>query len=496
MAGPSAWMGKGADVTGRKMRVENDLIEEIKIHEGQKIHYSFVLGEKASPYVPKARPHRNDPSFWDNLRNEPLQNSTKLLEIDAFYRGVDAVSQIWAGSPVDDMMKQIFEDESGPQFFYDEVIETIRSWDNKLPESQLNVQHRFLSRTGEFLQEKSRSITLRKWRNIGTPLVELLKRSSDEDRRVIENFQQQYTEDVYCLFKLGGHAKPVQSVAISPDGKHIVSSSSDNTIRIWDMEKGTQVGEPLLGHTDGIRSVAISPTNGELIVSGSDDETILIWDAETRAKVGELRGHEGRVLSVAFSHDGRHAISGSRDTTIRIWDAAAGTQVGVPLQETQWVRSVKISPDGKRIVSGSDRTIRIWDAETRTQVGEELQGHMRVVWSVAVSPDSKRIVSGSWDETIRIWDAETGTQVGVPLQGRCKAIKSVAISPDGKHIVSGSSDRTIRVWDVETGKRVGEPLRGHADFVLSVAISPDGKRIVSGSIDGTVRIWNAEAILV
>ncbi|RXW13019.1 hypothetical protein EST38_g12835 [Candolleomyces aberdarensis] len=469
-----------------------------KIHDGQKIHYSLVLGKTESAYVPKARPPSDNPSFWDTLRNEPFQNSTQLLEIEMFYRGADAVTKILAGSPVDDLLKQIFADETGPQLFYDEVIETIRSWNERKPELALNVKHQLLHRTVDILQGKSGSIKLRKWGYIGTHLVELLKSGSDEDRRVVKGFQQQYTQDINCLFELQGHRGLVWSVAISPDGKRIVSGSRDNTIRIWDMETGAQVGEPLLGHGGHINSVAISP-DGKLIVSGSSDMTIRIWDAETGMQVGEsLRGHEHSVLSVAFSHDGQRIISGSRDNTIRIWDAAAGTQVGVPLQgHTDWVRSVAISPNGKRIVSSSDdKTIRIWDAEKGTQLGEPLQGHRSPVWSVAISPDGQRIVSGSLDDTIRIWDMETGTQVGESLQEHSGNINSVAISPDGTHIISGSDYKMIQIWDLETGKQVGEPLRGHTSCVMSVAISPDGKRIVSGSLDQTVRIWNAEGILV
>ncbi len=79
------------------------------------------------------------------------------------------------------------------------------------------------------------------------------------------------------------------------------------------------MGEPLRGHTDSVLSVAIS-SDGKYIVSGSADTTIRIWDLETRVQVGEpLRGHTDTVWSVAISPDGKRIASGSRDNTIRIW---------------------------------------------------------------------------------------------------------------------------------------------------------------------------------
>ena len=156
----------------------------------------------------------------------------------------------------------------------------------------------------------------------------------------------------------------MQSVAYSPNGRHIISGSEDCTIRIWDAETGAAVGNPLKGHTIAVQSVTYSP-DGHHIISGSLDCTIRIWDAETGAAVlNPLEGHIDMVQSVAYSPDGRHIISGSSDRTIRIWDAETGTLVGTPLLgHTSFIKSVAYSPDGQHIVSGSwDGTIHVWDS--------------------------------------------------------------------------------------------------------------------------------------
>ncbi|KZP17818.1 WD40 repeat-like protein [Athelia psychrophila] len=302
-----------------------------------------------------------------------------------------------------------------------------------------------------------------------------------------------------ALKTLEAHKDYVRAVAYSPDGRHIVSGSDDETIRVWDAETGEAVGEPLRGHTNYIMAIAYSP-DGRHIVSGSVDKTIRIWDAETGESVGKpLRGHTGAIWSIACSPDGRYIVSGSEDQTLRIWDAETGKAVGEPLSgHTKTIYAVAYSlPDGRYIVSGSsDNTLRIWAAETGEAVGEPLRGHTDYISCVAYSPDSKHIISGSNDGTIRIWDAKTGEAVGKPIRRSAgkntHLVLSVACLPDGKHIVSGWADGMICVWDAETGEAIGEPFEGHTSAVRCVAYSPDGTGIVSCSSDGTVRVWNAE----
>ncbi|KAG1728721.1 WD40-repeat-containing domain protein [Suillus paluster] len=74
-----------------------------------------------------------------------------------------------------------------------------------------------------------------------------------------------------------GHTEAVRAAAFFKDGRRVVTSANDGTLRIWDVEKGELVGEPFEGHRSWVRSVSISPDNSR-IASGSDDDTIIIWD--------------------------------------------------------------------------------------------------------------------------------------------------------------------------------------------------------------------------
>lgn len=346
-----------------------------------------------------------------------------------------------------------------------------------------------------------------------------------------------------------GNSDIVNSVAFSPDGRTLVSGSCGGTddigscnqgeIIFWDVETFQPIGQPLLGHTSSVDSVAFSP-DGKILASGSEADIILwdadthkpiglplvftdiygnssiafspdgkilaaghwfsitLWNVETQQVIGQpLSGHRDLLSSVAFAPDGKMLASGSVDRTIILWDLETGQPIGKPLSgHSGGVNSVSFSPDGKALASGSDdNTVILWDLETQQPLGQSIKGHSDTVNGVAFSPDGMTLASASNDQTIILWDMKTRQPIGQPLTGHHDAVTSVAFSPDGKTLASGSNDSTIILWDVETGQPSGHPLAGHTDIVKSIAFSPDGRMLASGSDDGTIILWNAETHL-
>src|SRR2546426_7546174 len=83
-----------------------------------------------------------------------------------------------------------------------------------------------------------------------------------------------------------------------------LSPADDKTVRLWEVSTGKPVGQPLIGHTDSVNSVAFSP-DGKTIASAGNDQTVRLWEGSTGKPVGQpLTGHTDPVNSVAFSpHD-------------------------------------------------------------------------------------------------------------------------------------------------------------------------------------------------
>jgi len=249
-------------------------------------------------------------------------------------------------------------------------------------------------------------------------------------------------------------------------------------------------------------------------VSGSYDNTLKVWDLERGRCLKTLRGHKGGVDSVVLTPDGSRAVSGSGDTTLKVWEVETGRCLKTLRGHViYWGRTTKVAvaPDGRKAVSKSgDRTPRVWDLDTGLCVGT-LKGHMGYITSVVLTPDGKRIVSGSEDGTVRVWDLETGDCLSI-LEEEGKLVSELAITPDGRRVVSESRDRTVevrdtafafgreerhgfadptlQVWDLVKRAYVNG-LQGHKEWV-SLAITPDGSRVVSGSRDSTLRVWDLE----
>ncbi|QSV64636.1 MAG: hypothetical protein HEQ26_19690 [Dolichospermum sp. DL01] len=178
--------------------------------------------------------------------------------------------------------------------------------------------------------------------------------------------------------------------------------------------------------------------------------TTSITDDKTGKLVffSNLKGHKHKVLSVAFSPDGRFLASGN-DKTIKILQLAEN-KVKTLTGHSDWfggITSLAFSPDGKTLISGSqDKTIKLWNLETSQEI-KTLSGHSDHICSVAYSPNGQILASASKDKTVKLWSVASGEEIS-SVKCTDSVIYSIAFSPDGKILAAGSGDTTITMFPI------------------------------------------------
>ncbi|HRI71627.1 MAG TPA: WD40 repeat domain-containing protein [Polyangium sp.] len=342
--------------------------------------------------------------------------------------------------------------------------------------------------------------------------------------------------DGSALTEIHGHSDFITSLAFTPDGTAVITSSTDKTARISAID-GSNKSIVLRGHKD-IVWFAIPSPDGAFVVTTSNDKTARIWSASGKGVPVVLEGHRDVVINAAWSPDGKSVATTSLDKTARIWPVDGKTAPIELFDEGLWVAQVDFRKDGRYLVARSvERTLAIWPASGGKPL--RLTAHEGRIVTTAWSPSGDRFLSAvgmpltgaPQDTTVKVWrldqlealprknkpyfhsaailsagdravgafDDRTarlfrldGSGESVRFSGHDDWITSVSASRNGSSVLTTSVDKTARLWNAE-GKTDPVVFRGAAGIVRAGAISPDGKHILTGSDDKEIRSWKAES---
>ncbi|KAJ7755202.1 WD40-repeat-containing domain protein [Mycena metata] len=273
---------------------------------------------------------------------------------------------------------------------------------------------------------------------------------------------------------------PVHAVMFSSDSSIVVTESHNHNICGWDLVTDEQV-VTLQGNSGPQWSVATS-TDGLCAASGSQDGQIHIYDLISGHTRHSFSGHGGGINTLAFSRDGQYLLSGSYDCQLKIWTVIDGSLRQELRGHGDWVRDATFTSSGLCVISGSmDKSVRIWSLAEQSH--DILWGHSGGVNSVDVAHDDTLIVSAGEESTIIVWSlAEKSVLRKLVILEN--AINSVRFSP-GQYL-------HCCIWTTNNWEPVMLENISSSSHFWSVAFSSDGQYVATGAEDGVVRIWSLE----
>lgn len=278
----------------------------------------------------------------------------------------------------------------------------------------------------------------------------------------------------------------VSYIDLDSTDQYLVSSSSDNIMRIWDMKnnslfKSIDFTKKGLGYANFISKTEIigSNLNGEAFYMKLTDDTAI-----------PLVGHTQKVTWL--SNLGDQIITAGEDSTLRFWNKS-GNLLRTIQSKDGALMSLAIAKKSKKIAVGCESgAVYIYDA--KGNVVDSLKAHNGSIIYMDISNDGKILVTASTDSESIVWNIELGKseyleKIKCSPYFKCQ-YNSVIISNDQKYILAASTDRIARVFDLKG--RLLATLSGHKGEITSAYFSNDDQKIYTFSTDKTIRIWDKE----
>lgn len=316
---------------------------------------------------------------------------------------------------------------------------------------------------------------------------------------------------------LASSAKPFRLAAYSPDGRLFAIAGEADATLLYDGDRGAPFEVAMPAPTLRPSPTAFIHPIGALgfaedgrLITADGIGHFTFWNVGTRWTLHRTLVNTtdkgvpvDRVLSLAFSHDGRWlATAGGRpavDGEVVLWDLARGTphrRIGLPHRDT--VTCVRFSPDGSLLATScSDKMVRLFRVENG-ELFQEIAGHTQPVLGVSWSSDGRSLVSGGSDQTLKLWNPITwaaqrtyrGTAYRIGEYRR--AVTSLSFVGETEHFVASSGDGTVRLHRIGNEYDV-RAFREAKSYFHATAGTSDGKLVFGGGQDGTLHAWHGES---
>ena len=312
-----------------------------------------------------------------------------------------------------------------------------------------------------------------------------------------------------------GHSASIETLAVSSDGRWMLSAGADKTARLWDMNSSDPEAtcRVLRAHTERITLAQFTPDGGWVATAG-DDGMIFAWplnqDLDTTEPQPILVGtHRGALTTMEISPDSRCLASAGQgiepsDLAVKIWNLESIlSPLGDPSSRApvspiilygpgSAARSLSFTPDSQRLfVVGDDPTVRLYSIDPPSEP-LLFEGHLEAVTRVEIHPSGNWAVTASRDDTLRLWDlqSDSPSETSFVMEGPLDDIECLTLSADGEWIAAGGRDGMARLWNCATNRLY--VLEGHEATIRCLMFSPNGRWLATGDSNGEIRLWDAQ----
>ena len=292
---------------------------------------------------------------------------------------------------------------------------------------------------------------------------------------------------------LSGHQGEITRLAFTPDNRFLVSASyGDYSIRVWDPLTGEELSQAKTENR--VRSMALTP-DGTHILTADADQYIISWPLE-EGIIGApktLVRDVGDILAISSNNK---LVTAGLQKKLQLWNDDDGSFIE-EISDQQDTRSLVFSYSGKWLAAGGrGNQYTLWNTENWKQKSYKIKKVAKDsdIAAIDISRDDKYLATGHMDSSIVIFNLEEREEL-FNFYVRDAATWDVKFSPDGKLLATAQQDKHVYLWEVESSAHMAK-LAKHTEAVHCLAFSPDGTTLASGGEDRQIILWRCGTLPV
>ncbi len=302
----------------------------------------------------------------------------------------------------------------------------------------------------------------------------------------------------YTIKGTNGHSDAVRSICLSTDGKFLISSGDDGSVRLYSTSTLTE--KPVLLKTGnfgqkGFRCVTVD-VNGKYIAAGAFDGVILIWNTtDLTEKPIVLTGHTGVVYKLFFDKTSKRIFSVGSDGLVLVHDISAPTHFTKIALYSEKINAIALNTSETSLIFAGDKGILYFFDTQNYQKQKEIKCNsgkiMTLLWA-----KSNEIIIGTASGKIEIRQASNPIIIEKEVFAHLSGINDILYHEQSNELISCSYDGTVKKWDSENFSREPIIITFSDSWFYCLSYNSDNTQIYCGGTDKTIQMLTIDPTLL